>query len=190
MDHHSATINNKNSEYYSNYRNPLHSSYKNKFVFPVLPKQQTSAVELYELGNKLIPKPIINGSTHRAHYQSPTSIECRDTTRDNTGVYFTDSCNPKARVDVNHFGCEKYLDIYATRNNLDHRKFERDDQRTDAITLWDWIGTTKVRGKAVPIEGNKHGVLNERGKFTTRHSMHFVPHRSLLSEAQEQYSYK
>lgn len=190
MDHRSSNITGKYSEYNSNFRDPLLSSYKNKFIYPILPNKETSAIELYELGNKLIPRPIKNGSTHRTHYQSPISYERRDTTRDNIGLYSTDSNKPKARVDVDNFGCEKYLDIYATRKILDHRKFEPDEQRTDAITLWDWIGTTKVRGKTVPIDDNKHGVLNERGKFTSRHSMHFVPNRGLLSEAQEQYSHK
>lgn len=186
------------SDYQSKFKNPLRSSYKDKFIFPVQHKE-SSTKELHEYGNKVVPLPIQSNSTQRANYQNPHNSSQQWNIGDprvtgsgnrfaNVGVSFITSTQPEKCIDVKKFGCEKYLDIYATRNTLDHRHFESDEQRNDAITLWDWIGTHKVRGKSVTISDNTHRTVDKKARFTTRNSMQFVPNRGLLSEAQEVYS--
>lgn len=188
-------MNSQKSEYLSKFRDPLISSYKNHFILPASHSKDVPTKELYERSNRLIPLPIKTDSTQRRDYQnrnpiSVTGTEARDLAFCNNEVPHTDWTWPTSRIDVNNIGYEKHLDIYATRNTLDHRYFSAAERKNDAITIWDWMGQTKVRGRTVKIDENQHKVSNERGKFTTRNIMQFIPHRGLLSECQEHYTMK
>lgn len=192
---HCDRMNSQTSEYFSKFCDPLISSYKKKFFFPAPHNKDVPATELYERTNRLLPLAIKTDSTQRRDYQkrnpiSVTGAGVKDSDFFNADVPYIDQTRPTFRIDGNNYGNEKYLDIYATRNTLDHRYFSADERKNDAITIWDWMGQTKVRGKAVKIDGNQHEVCNERGKFTTRNIMQFMPHRGLLSECQEHYSMK
>lgn len=142
---------NSKSEYGFEYQDPKQSSYKNKFILPALHHQYFLPKDIYEHSiNKVIPRKIESDSTYYTAFGYPTEDkDCKDTVKQSCEIPFINPSRLINEIDPNNFGHEKYLDIYATTNALNHRLIKDDDKwKNDAITVWDWFKIPKVRGKS------------------------------------------
>lgn len=178
------------SEYSHEYKKVAYRNYKDHFEVPLPCSYFVFPRELRERGNRLLPQHSRINSTYRRDYQPGEGPQPR-TWVSNIFHSKPDLQNVDVDVDVKNCGYEKYLDIYATTKMLDHRAFSPRELKHDAFTVWDWIKIPKVRCKSVPIDVpiTKRD-LDASLKLNQSKSSEFVPNKGLMSEYQEEFTYK
>lgn len=175
------------TEYNHEYKYVPKSSYTDRFEWPVPCSRFILPQELYEQGNHLLPKYSKCNSTYRSDYQRWESMNVR--APPSPRIIHSKPDHQLIDIDVKNGGYEKFLDIYATTNVLEHRPFSPREIRHDAITVWDWLKIPRTRGKAVPLNvciPKRDLDVAAKIKHPKRNT--FVPNRGLKSEYQEEYA--
>lgn len=173
------------SEYSHEFEYVPKSSYTHRFELPVPCSRFILPQELYERGNRLLPKYSHCNSTYRSDFKP---WECADYRAELSRIIPSKPDHQYVDIDVSNAGYEKYLDIYATTKTLDHRPFSSNEVKHDAITVWDWLKIPKVRGRTIPLNVPvPKRDLENASKINQPKRNHLVPNRGLVSEYQEEF---
>lgn len=173
------------SEYSHEYKYIPKSSYTRRFELPVPCSRFILPQELYERGNRLLPKYSKCNSTYRSDFKL---WERPDNRSEISRIIRSKPDHQYVDIDVDNGGFEKYLDIYATTKSLDHRPFSSNEVKHDAITVWDWLKIPKVRGRTIPLEVRiPQRDLRNESKINQPKRNHLVPNRGLVSEYQGEF---
>lgn len=177
------------SEYRNQFKNSCLSSYRDNYERAISHGKSIASKELYERGNVIVPTNIPTISTYRSDYHP--NFKPEPIGKPFHEKMFKFPVGFSMSIDPNSNSFKKYLDIYATTHTLDFRNHMNNDVEQDAITTWDWFKVPKVRGKSLEInfpicESN----LDTAVQFKRTKSNRIVPNRGLLSEQQEEFSYK
>lgn len=181
------------SEYQKQFRNNCLSGYRDNFEPAISHTRPIISKELHEHCNSLQPRHPAIDSTYYRDYESkvnPEPILLKSSLKD--GLYTCNACEFVCKdIDPISSNYKKYSDIYATTNILDFRNFGKKRVANDAVTIWDWLEVPKTRGRhlhfSIPICKSD---LDTSVKFKRTNRNEFVPHRGLVSEQQEEFSYK
>lgn len=175
------------SEYTHEYKYVPKSSYTDRFEWPVPCSRFILPQELYERGNHLLPKYSKCNSTYRSDYQRWERMNLR--APPSPQIIHSKPDHQLYDIDVKNDGYEKYLDIYATTNRLQHRPFSPNEIRHDAITVWDWLKIPRTRGKSIPLNVCiPKRDLDDVSKIKPNKRCRFVPNRGLITEYQAEFT--
>lgn len=175
------------SEYSHEYKYVPKSSYTDRFEWPMPCSRFILPQELYERGNRLLPKYSKCNSIYRSDYQRWERMNSR--APPSPRIIHSKPDHQLIDIDVKNGGYEKYLDIYATTNTLQHRPFSPREIRHDAITIWDWLKIPRTRGTSVALNVCiPKRDLDDASKIKHTKRSTFVPNRGLISEYQEQFT--
>lgn len=173
------------SEYTHEFKFIPKSSYTERFELPVPCSRFILPQELYERGNRLLPKYSKCNSTYQTDYkfcEGPRNVI------QPPQIIYSKPDHQLVDIDVRHGGYEKYLDIYATTKTLAHRPFSPSETQHDAITIWDWLKIPKTRGTSVPFNVRiPKSDFDNKSKIYQPKSNQFVPNRGLITEYQEEF---
>lgn len=175
------------SEYQFQFKNNCYSSYNSNFEQAVPHGRTIVSKELYERGNNMLPDHIPIESTHRREFRSSNHSEplCRAPARK---LEYTSPKRFSSEIDPDSPNYQKYLDIYATTNTLDFRNHK--EVLHDAITVWDWLKIPRTRGRSLDIDiPICKPDFETKIQFKRPKCNDFIPHRGLMSEQQEEFSY-
>lgn len=179
------------SEYRKQFKNSGLSGYRENFKKPISHGKLAVFKELCEHGNNILPTNISTNSTYRNEYYRKFTPEQIVVPLNNNKKMFKFSEGFSMNIDPNSNSYKKYLDIYATTNTLDFRNHGNNENKKDAITTWDWFRVPKVRGSSVELRVPLcKSDLDTSIQFKRTRCNEFVPYRGLLSEQQEEFSYK
>lgn len=174
------------TEYTREYKPTAKSSYANRFEWPVPCSRFILPQELYERGNHLLPKYSKCNSIYRTDYQQWERMNRRPLP--SPQIVRSKPDYQIIEIDVKNGGYEKYLDIYATTNQLQHRPFSPHETQHDAITTWNWLKIPQTRGRRIPLNVCiPKRDLDEETKIQHPKRSAFVPNRGLKSEYQEKF---
>lgn len=173
------------SEYRHEYKYIPKSSYSERFELPVPCSRFILPQELYERGNRLLPKYSKCNSIYQSDYkfcEGPRNLI------QPPRIIHSKPDHQLVDIDVTHGGYEKYLDIYATTKTLVHRPFSSNEVKHDAITVWDWLQIPKTRGRTIPLNVPiPKRDLDDEAKINRPKCNNFVPNRGLITEYQEEF---
>lgn len=178
------------SEYSHEFKNTPYTNYREYFEVPVPCSRYVFPQQLYEHANQLIPPSLSRySSTYRDDYKPCERMKPKPQTP--SVIFHSRPDHQLVDIDVKHFGYEKYLDIYATTNTLNHRPFSPRESNRDAITVWDWLRIPKTRGHTVPLDIPipKQDLANT-AKVNRPGTKDFVPNAGLLSEYRDEFTHK
>lgn len=178
-------------KYRKQFRNSGLSGYMENFEKPISHGKPAVLKELYERGKNNVSTNISINSTYRSEYHPKLMPEQIMEPLNINKKMFKFPEVFSINIDPNSKCYKKYLDIYATTNTLDFRNHVNNEVKKDAITTWDWFRMPKVRGKSVEIKVRLcKSDLDTSIQCKRTRCNKFVPYRGLLSEQQEEFSYK
>lgn len=173
------------TEYGHSFKYVPKSSYADRFEWPASCSRFILPQELYERGNRLLPKYSQCNSTYRSDYKL---WECPKSQIHSPRIIPSVPDHQLIDIDVKNTGYEKYLDIYATTKALDHRAFSPHEIKHDAITTWDWLKIPRTRGRTIPLDVRiPKPDLNIKSKINQPKSHQFVPNKGLITEYQDEF---
>lgn len=174
------------SEYSNEFKKDPYRNYKEHFEVPVPCSRFVLPQEIYERGNQLLPRYSRCTSTYRSDYLPSERPRNQPRT---PRIIHSKSSHQLVDIDATNCGYEKYLDIYATTKNLDHRQFLPNEIKHDAITVWDWLQIPKTRGRTIPLDVPiARRDLRPVSKINQPRPSNFVPNKGLITEYQEEFA--
>lgn len=175
------------SEYSHQFKPVSKSSYANRFEWPVPCSRFMLSQEIYERGNYVLSKHSKYNSIYQSDYQQWKCMNCRPSS--SPQIIRSQPDHQLIEIDVKNGGYEKYLDIYATTNKLEHRPFSPNEIQHDAVTVWNWLKIPQTRPKCTPLNVPiPKRNLDDESRIQHPRRSAFVPNRGLRSEYQKKFA--